>query len=170
VSSALLLPAISWRPLLKCYRMKKSTAIREEGSGAAREAKALVALAFRNGQQRMSMPGRPAPPVKATRSILHITQAEIRCKGGVHHSPHDLPRRHQSKKNFKPFVRCAVKSDFVGAFGSEASGPAGNNLCVWLFRYLSNVLSLHQQDHGSSRPTLGARDHSCYTSWFILLF
>jgi hypothetical protein len=58
--------------------MKKSTAIREEGSGAAREAKALVALAFRNGPIENVHAGKACPTCQGDPQYSHITQAEMR--------------------------------------------------------------------------------------------
>jgi hypothetical protein len=63
---------------LKCFRMKKSTAIREEGSAAARETKALVALAFRNGPIENVHAGKACPTCQGDPQYSHITQAEMR--------------------------------------------------------------------------------------------
>jgi hypothetical protein len=58
--------------------MKKSTTIPEEGSGVAREAKALVALAFRNGQIENVHAGKACPTCQDDPKSSHITQAEMR--------------------------------------------------------------------------------------------
>jgi hypothetical protein len=63
---------------LKCFRMKKSTRITEERSGAAREAKALVALAFRNGPIENVHAGKACPTCQGDPQYSHITQAEMR--------------------------------------------------------------------------------------------
>jgi hypothetical protein len=58
--------------------MKKSTRITEERSGAAREAKALVALAFRNGPIENVHAGKACPTCQGDPQYSHITQAEMR--------------------------------------------------------------------------------------------
>jgi hypothetical protein len=63
---------------LKYSDMKKSTTIPEDLSGVAREAKALVALAFRNGPIENAHARKACPNAEVTPGYSHITQAEMR--------------------------------------------------------------------------------------------
>ncbi len=63
---------------LKCFRMKRSTTIPEDRTGLAREAKALVALAFRNGPIENVHAGQACPTCQGDPQYSHITQAEMR--------------------------------------------------------------------------------------------
>ena len=58
--------------------MKKSTSIPEDRPGIAREAKALVALAFRNGPIENVHAGKACPTCHGDPQYSHITQAEMR--------------------------------------------------------------------------------------------
>jgi aspartokinase len=58
--------------------MKKSTTIPEDLTGVAREAKALVALAFRNGPIENVHAGKSCPTCQGDSQYSHITQAEMR--------------------------------------------------------------------------------------------
>src|SRR5580765_7264802 len=60
---------------LKCFRMKKSTAIREEASGAAREAKATRSVGVPQRPDRECPCRKGLPPVRATRSFLTSLRA-----------------------------------------------------------------------------------------------
>ncbi|MCU1305960.1 MAG: hypothetical protein JWN45_655 [Acidobacteriaceae bacterium] len=62
----------------KMLRMKKSTTIPEDRTGVAREAKALVALAFRNGPIENVHAGKACPTCQGDPEYSHITQAEMR--------------------------------------------------------------------------------------------
>lgn len=58
--------------------MKKSKPRPEDFSGIAREAKALVALAFRNGPIENVHAGEACPTCYGKQEYSHITQAEMR--------------------------------------------------------------------------------------------
>jgi hypothetical protein len=58
--------------------MKKSTLAPEDLSRLAREAKALVALAFRNGPIENIHAGKTCPTCHGKQTYSHITQAEMR--------------------------------------------------------------------------------------------
>lgn len=59
-------------------RMKKSTPSAEDLSGLAREAKALVAMAFRNGPIENVHAGKSCLTCHGKQEYSHITQAEMR--------------------------------------------------------------------------------------------
>ena len=63
---------------LQCSGMKKATLTPEDFSGLAREAKALVAMAFRNGPIENVHAGKTCPTCHGKREYSHITQAEMR--------------------------------------------------------------------------------------------
>lgn len=63
---------------LQCSRMKKSTTIPKDLSRVAREAKALVALAFRNRPIENVHDGKACPTCHDTPEYSHITQDEMR--------------------------------------------------------------------------------------------
>jgi len=67
--------------------MKKSTKTLGDQSGVAREAKALVALAFRNGPIENIHAGKDCPICHGDPQYSHITQAEMRqiMKAAVDH-------------------------------------------------------------------------------------
>lgn len=75
------------RSALQCSRMKKSTPAPEDSSGLAREAKALVAMAFRNGPIENVHAGKTCPTCYGKPEYSHITQAEMRqiMKSAVDH-------------------------------------------------------------------------------------
>ena len=75
------------RSALQCSRMKKPTPAPEDLSGLAREAKALVAMAFRNGPIENVHAGKGCPTCHGKREYSHITQAEMReiMKSAVDH-------------------------------------------------------------------------------------
>jgi hypothetical protein len=58
--------------------MKKPTPTPKDLSGLAREAKALVALAFRNGPVENVHAGKTCPTCNGKQEYSHITQAEMR--------------------------------------------------------------------------------------------
>jgi len=58
--------------------MKKSTPTPEDLSLVAREAKALVAMAFRNGPIENVHAGKTCPTCHGKREYSHITQGEMR--------------------------------------------------------------------------------------------
>jgi aspartokinase len=58
--------------------MKKSATIPEDLKGVAREAKALVALAFRNGPIENVHAGKACPSCQGDPQYSHLTQAEMR--------------------------------------------------------------------------------------------
>lgn len=58
--------------------MKKSDTVLENSSRLAREAKALVALAFRNGPIENVHAGKPCPTCHGKAGYSHITQNEMR--------------------------------------------------------------------------------------------
>jgi hypothetical protein len=59
-------------------RMKKSTTVLENSSQVAREAKAIVALAFRNGPIEDVHAGKTCPTCHGKAKYSHITQGEMR--------------------------------------------------------------------------------------------
>ena len=63
---------------LQCSRMKRSTPAPEDLSKLAREAKALVAMAFRNGPIENVHAGKTCPTCYGRPEYSHITQAEMR--------------------------------------------------------------------------------------------
>jgi hypothetical protein len=65
--------------------MKKSKAVIEDSSRLAREAKAIVALAFRNGPIEDVHAGKTCPTCHGKAKYSHITQGEMRriMKGAV---------------------------------------------------------------------------------------
>lgn len=63
---------------LQYPRMKKSTTSPEDLSRLAREAKALVALAFRNGPVENVHAGKACPTCHDNPEYSHITQDEMR--------------------------------------------------------------------------------------------
>jgi hypothetical protein len=67
--------------------MKKSPLAPEDLSGLAREAKALVAMAFRNGPIENVHAGKTCPTCYGKPEYSHITQAEMReiMKNAVDH-------------------------------------------------------------------------------------
>lgn len=67
--------------------MKQSTPPPEDMSGIAREAKARVAMAFRNGPIENVHAGRTCPTCHGKPEYSHITQAEMReiMKSAVDH-------------------------------------------------------------------------------------
>jgi hypothetical protein len=67
--------------------MKKSTTVLENSSRVAREAKALVALAFRNGPIENVHAGKTCPTCHGKTEYSHITQDEMRqiTKNAVDH-------------------------------------------------------------------------------------
>ena len=67
--------------------MKSSTLAPKELSGLAREAKALVALAFRNGPIENVHAGKTCPTCHGKQRYSHITQTEMReiMKSAVDH-------------------------------------------------------------------------------------
>ncbi|SRR6266700_1686521 len=67
--------------------MKRSAKITEDHSKVAREAKALVALAFRNGPIENVHAGKACPTCCGDPQYSHITQAEMRqiMKSAVDH-------------------------------------------------------------------------------------
>jgi hypothetical protein len=58
--------------------MKQSTRVLENSSQIAREAKALVALAFRNGPIENVHAGKTCPKCHGKTEYSHITQGEMR--------------------------------------------------------------------------------------------
>ena len=58
--------------------MKKSTTVLENSSQIAKEAKALVALAFRNGPIENVHAGKTCPTCHGKAKYSHITQGEMR--------------------------------------------------------------------------------------------
>jgi hypothetical protein len=58
--------------------MNKSTAVLENSSRVAREAKALVALAFRNGPIEDVHAGKTCPTCHGNAQYSHITESEMR--------------------------------------------------------------------------------------------
>jgi hypothetical protein len=68
-------------------RMKKSATVLENSSRLAREAKALVALAFRNGPIENVHAGKTCPTCRGKAEYSRITQAEMRqiMKAAVDH-------------------------------------------------------------------------------------
>ena len=72
---------------LQCSRMKKSHPTPDGLSGPAREAKALVAMAFRNGPIENVHAGKTCPTCYGKPEYSHITQAEMReiMKNAVDH-------------------------------------------------------------------------------------
>jgi hypothetical protein len=58
--------------------MKKSSTVEENSSRVAREAKALVALAFRNGPIENAHAGKTCPTCRGKAEYSHITQGEMR--------------------------------------------------------------------------------------------
>ena len=67
--------------------MKKSMADPDDLAGLAREAKALVAMAFRNGPIENVHAGKSCPTCHGKGEYAHITQAEMReiMKSAVDH-------------------------------------------------------------------------------------
>jgi len=67
--------------------MKKSNMVLENSSRVAREAKALVALAFRNGPIENVHAGKNCPTCHGKAAYSHITQDEMRqiMKSAVDH-------------------------------------------------------------------------------------
>ena len=59
-------------------RMKKSSTVPQNSSRVAREAKALVALAFLNGPIENVHAGKTCPTCHGKAEYSHITQAEMR--------------------------------------------------------------------------------------------
>jgi hypothetical protein len=72
---------------LQCSRMKKSQLTPDDLSGLAREAKALVTMAFRNGPMENVHAGKTCPTCYGKPEYSHITQAEMReiMKNAVDH-------------------------------------------------------------------------------------
>ena len=72
---------------LQCLRMRRSTPAPDDLAGLAREAKALVAMAFRNGPIENVHAGKTCPTCHGKREYSHITQAEMReiMKSAVDH-------------------------------------------------------------------------------------
>lgn len=58
--------------------MKKSRVVIEDSSRVAREAKALVALAFRNGPIESVHAGKTCPTCRGKAKYSHISQSEMR--------------------------------------------------------------------------------------------
>ena len=65
-------------PASTIVRMKKSSMVLDNSSRVAREAKALVALAFRNGPIENVHAGKNCPRCHGKAEYSHITQREMR--------------------------------------------------------------------------------------------
>ncbi len=77
---------VGWpTPASTVFLMKKSSKVLESSSRMAREAKALVALAFRNGPIEDVHAGKVCPTCHGKAKYSHITQGEMRqiMKAGV---------------------------------------------------------------------------------------
>src|SRR5580693_5587225 len=68
----------TWARPFTMPRMKKSSTVPQNSSRVAREAKALVALAFRNGPIENVHAGKTCPTCHGKAEYSHITQAEMR--------------------------------------------------------------------------------------------
>jgi len=87
--------------------MKKSTLSADDLSRLAREAKALVALAFRNGPIEDVHAGKPCPTCDGDPEYSHITEAEMRqiMKAAVDHVYTFLALKQADPKAYDQLVR-----------------------------------------------------------------
>jgi hypothetical protein len=86
--------------------MKKSTTIPGGPSAVAREAKALVALAFRNGPIENIHAGKACPTCHGDPKYSHITQAEMRqiMKAAVDRLYTFLVLKHRDQKAYEELL------------------------------------------------------------------